>query len=70
MNIIKEEGKIILELTKEEDRIIKYFLEKRGSNFLNEYFVHFMETRRGVREDEISTELYKKWREEESGKLE
>lgn len=69
MNIVKEERKIVLELTAEEDKIINYFLEKRGSNFLNEYFVHFMETRKGVRQDEISHELYEKWKERD-GKLE
>ena len=69
MNIVKAERKIVLELTAEEDKIINYFLEKRGVNFLNEYFVHFMETRKGVREDEISHELYRKWKAED-GKLE
>lgn len=69
MKIVKQESKIVLELTPEEDKVINYFLEKRGPNFLNEYFFHFMETRKGVREDEISHDLYKKWKEED-GKLE
>ena len=67
MKIVKETGKIVLELTPEEDQVIGYFLEKRGPNFLNEYFVHFMETRKGVRQDEIGNELYKKWK---NGELE
>ena len=61
MNIVKEDNKIVLELTTEENLIINYFLEKRGPNFLNEYFFHFMESRKGVREDEIKNELYKKF---------
>lgn len=65
----KEDHKIIIELTDEENKIIDYFIEKRGPNFLDEYFNHFMQTRKGVREDEISHELFLKWK-EQNGKLE
>ncbi len=67
MNIIKEDGKIILELTTEENKIIDYFIESRGPNVLNEYFNHFMESRSGTREAEIKEDLFKRW---QSGELE
>jgi len=67
MNIIKEEGKIIMELTEEEDKIIDHFISSRGPEVLNEYFGHFMEGRRGTREAEIKQELWEKY---QNGKLE
>lgn len=52
MNIVKEPGKIILELTPEEDEIMTYFIQSRGSNVLNEYFEPFIISRRETKKYE------------------
>ena len=48
MNIIKEPGKIILELSPPEEEIINYFVQTRhmGTAVLHEYFQHWMNGRK------------------------
>jgi hypothetical protein len=65
MKIIKEPGRIILELNEEEDKIIDYFILSRGPDVLNEYFGHFMDGRKGTREAEIKQELWEKYKDGE-----
>lgn len=57
MNIVKEPGKIILELSPEEDEIIMYFVQDRGAQVLNEYFEPFMKSRRETKKFEENEKL-------------
>jgi hypothetical protein len=57
MVITKVGGSIILNLNAEEQNAIDYFIEKRGSGVLNEYFGHFMQTRIDTAKLEQRTEV-------------
>lgn len=56
MDIVRQNKKIIINLSEDEDEVISY-LERRGSTYLKEAFTHWLKSRMDTVEDELKTQL-------------
>ena len=65
MNVSKKVNIITIELTEEENKAVDYFIVKRGSGILSEYFDFFISSRVATMEMEMGRDLYQAATEEE-----